>query len=225
MASTTFTPNSTVNSTEAQDQAAGTTNLHGPVSDASDSTYTHTQHNSVDAYVWLGLSDLPADAVSTDPVTALDYTFRVRDFGPGGTPDDSIVLYAQIVSGVTALTNQVTVRTHAQGATTTAWADVTGSFTVTGTPSETQWNAAELRFDWTYTKTKGPDPVCIDIAEASIAVTYTAPAVLLVNEATHAHTADNATVAEEANIVLSNPEATQISATSIVPRVDIDYPA
>lgn len=174
MASTTFTPNSTIATTNAVDQASGTTDLHSPLTDASDATYTHTTHASANASCELGLTDLPANAVASNPVTALSYTFRTRHFI--ARDDDSITLLAQILDASNnALTNQVTVDTYNSGG-ATSFADQTGSFTIQGTPTEGQWNGAKLRFDWTYNKSKGGDGIDIDIAEASIAVTYTAEA-------------------------------------------------
>ena len=203
MAVTTFTANSTISTTDAVDNNSSATDLHTPLSDASDSTYTHTIHASSDANCVLGLTDLPANATTATPVTAVAYDIRTRGFDPNND-DDTIHLDVQITSAAgTAYTNTVRVRSFTAGGGTTAFSDTTGSFTVNATglaASETDWNGARLRFDWVYAKLKGGDGIDIDIAEASFDVTY--------NQVADALTADDLESAGE----LTRPAVGQVHA-------------
>ena len=177
MADTQLRPSSTIASTEAEDESAGTTNLHDALNEGtpSDSTYTHTQHNSIDAYCELGLDDLPADAVTDQPVTAITCTIRTRHFLT--RDNDDITLDAQILtSGDTALTDSFQVDIYNSGG-AGSWTDRTPTITLTAyatdTATESDWNGAKIRFDWTYAKTQKGDPVDIDISNCELDVTYT----------------------------------------------------
>jgi hypothetical protein len=181
MALTTLRPDSTISSTEAEDESGGTTNLHDALNEGtpSDSTYTHTQHNAADANCHLGLDNLPADADNTQPISttnAIAYTIRVRNFQGAAQSNDTITLHAQIFSSAdVAYTNQVLVRDYNDNSGTSAFADETGTFTTQTAglnASEADWNSAKIVFTWTYTKASKADPVDIDISNVELDVTY-----------------------------------------------------
>ena len=178
MAETTIRPDSTISSTEVRDESGGTTNLHDGVNDQSDSTYTHTLHNSTDAECFLGLANLPADAATNDPVTAIVGNVRYRQFRDGASAtDDDILLEIEVQSSAgTPYTSKETVFNFTDGGTTGSWTD-SGNINFTlltagQNASEADWNSARVWLDWTYSKTKGPDPCDIDVSDVAFTITY-----------------------------------------------------
>lgn len=225
MASVNWRPDSTVASSNSVDNTGSSTDLHSPVTDQSDSTFTHTTHSAVNAYVELGMENLPADAVNNDPINFMDYHVRARDWGPGtGTPDDDVILRIQVLDASdNVLTSQTTVRDHGGSANPQPFTDYVSGTLIQGTPSLAIWNGAKVRFDWSYTKTKGADPLDIDISDVYFAVDYNTQAVVAGNDATHAHSADQVSVGEDISVTLSNISAENITNNSVVAEVDITF--
>lgn len=83
-------------------------------------------------------------------------------------------------------------------------------------------NIANLRVRVSGTKQAGPDNVTTTVYEVWVEGVY--DDVVTVQNAAHSHTADNVTLSVAANTVLSNLAATSITDTSIIPKVDIDFP-
>lgn len=197
MATTVLRPDSTISSSNSVDHNSSSTDLHSPINDITpnDSTYTHTTHASADAQAILGLDNLPADAVTSNPIasgTSISYNFRTRHFLT--RDDDSITLLAQITSSAgVAYTDQVTVDVYNSGG-ATSFADQTGNFTVNATgaaASESDWNNARLQFDWSYNKSAKGDPIDIDISNAALTVTYTQVAGPVISSPTASATGQN----------------------------------
>lgn len=138
------------------------------VPDGGSSTYVQNDNTETSGTAWFSLSNVDADFGSMDTLN-----IDVDVWAETAVSNDTITLTARIYDADNDTTNPLTAETGnlATDADTTRTQRNVSFASLAG--NNTQWDAAYIRFTWTYTKTAGPDNANLRLYGLDIDGTYT----------------------------------------------------